>query len=288
VQYRRVSDVEPILTLQRDRVAVTVYPDAGARIGQIVVAGRALLVDVPDPADRLPTMWGSFPMAPWAGRIRQGRFRFDGVDHQLPINHHDGPGPERSHAIHGIAFDRPWVVDTASDTSCTCSVSLDWEFAGTASQTIELFDDRVEVTLTVASTGAAFPAEIGWHPWFRKPDRLDVSPTAMYERDRLGLPTGVLVEPNDGPWDDCFLAAGPVVLTYDHSTAGIVTGTAATIFAITVTSDCDHWVIFDEPAAATCVEPQSGPPDAFNLTEHVTPHLVDPARPLTRRMSIAW
>jgi aldose 1-epimerase len=47
-------------------------------------------------------------------------------------------------------------------------------------------------------------------------------------------------------------------------------------------------VIFDEPSDATCVEPQSGPPDAFNLNEHVTPHVVDPVTPLTRRMSIVW
>ena len=275
MQYRRVSDVEPILTLQRGDVTVTVFPDAGARIGQIVVAGRALLVEVPDPPERLPTMWGSFAMVPWAGRIRHGRFRFGGVDRRLPINHHDGAGPERSHAIHGVAFDRVWAVSASSATSCTCSIDLDWEFGGRASQTIDLFEDHVDVMLTVESTGDTFPAEIGWHPWFRKPDRLDIAPSAMYERDRFGLPTGVLVEPTDGPWDDCFLAAGPVVLGDDHST-------------VTVTSDCDHWVIFDEPAAATCVEPQSGPPDAFNLTEHVTAHVVDPDTPLTRRMSIGW
>jgi aldose 1-epimerase len=28
---------------------------------------------------------------------------------------------------------------------------------------------------------------------------------------------------------------------------------------------CDHWLIFNERAHATCVEPQGGPPDAFNL-----------------------
>ena len=278
MQYRRVSDAEPTLTLRRDDVAVTVFPDAGARIGQIEVDGHPLLVDVPAPADRRPMTWGSYPMVPWAGRVRRGRFRFDGVDHELPVNHRDGPGPERAHAIHGLAFDRPWEVGDASERACACSIALDWEFAGTASQTIELFDDRVDVTLTVESTGFAFPAEIGWHPWFRKPDRLDVAPSAMYERDEFGLPTGVLVEPTAGPWDDCFLAAGPVTLGYDRPHAS----------AITVDSDCDHWVIFDEPAAATCVEPQSGPPDAFNLTPHVTPHIVTPTAPLTRRMSIGW
>jgi aldose 1-epimerase len=60
--------------------------------------------------------WGSFPMVPWAGRIRRGRFSFDGVDHQLPINF-------EQHAIHGTGFEQSWrVVD--HDTMC-CSLSCD-------------------------------------------------------------------------------------------------------------------------------------------------------------------
>ena len=274
MQYRPVTDVEPTLTLSCADATLTVHPAAGARIGQIDVAGQPLFVDVPGPADRHSMMWGSFPMVPWAGRIRHGRFAFDGVEHQLAINHHDGPDPRQAHAIHGVAFDHGWRVDEVSDSSCTCSCALAWEFGGSASQTITLFDDRVVVTLTLESTGADLPAEIGWHPWFRKPEELEFSPTAMYRRDDFGLPTGALVEPTEGPWDDCFVNTDPVVLRYDRAVAP----------AVTVASDCDHWVVFDEPASATCVEPQSGPPDAFNLT----PHVVDPATPLQRAMTISW
>ena len=53
---------------------------------------------------------------------------------------------------------------------------------------------------------------------------------------------------------------------------------------MTVTSDCDHWVVYDQPAHATCVEPQSGPPDALN----VAPVVVSPGEPLTRTMTITW
>jgi len=130
------------------------------------------------------------------------------------------------------------------------------------------------VTLTIESTGHAFPAELGWHPWFRKPERLEFSPTAMYERDEFGLPTGELVEPTDGPWDDCFVSTEPVVLHYDRTVAP----------AVRVESDCDHWVVYDMPTDATCVEPQSGPPDAFNLS----PHVVDPDTSLRRSMTISW
>lgn len=274
MQYRRVTDLDPTLTLSCADATLTVHPSAGARIGQIVVAGQPLLADVPDTTEHHPMMWGSYAMVPWAGRIRQGRFAFDDVEHQLPINHHDGPDARQAHAIHGLAFDRSWQVHEVSDASCSCSRALEWEFAGVVTQTITLLHDRAVVTLLLESTGADLPAEVGWHPWFRKPDALEFSPTAMYRRDDVGLPTGEMVEPTGGPWDDCFLNTEPVVLRYDRQVAS----------AVTVTSDCDHWVVFDEPVHATCVEPQSGPPDAFNLV----PHVVTPATPLRRTMTISW
>lgn len=273
----------PPVVLRSGDATVTVHPAAGGRIGQIDVAGQPILVDVPDitGGEAHPMLWGAFPMAPWVGRIRQGRFRFDGIDRQLPINHHDAPGPERAHAIHGLVFDRNVASVTADEgefgqiapaTSWRGTIDLDWEFGGTVTQVVAAFDDRVVSTLHVESTNGSFPVEIGWHPWFRKPDRLDFSPTAMYERDEFGLPTGELVEPSSGPWDDCFVNTEPVVLHYDRPIAPTVT----------VRSGCDHWVIYDQPDDATCVEPQSGPPDAFNLGPHVAgPDLV-------RTMIISW
>ena len=266
---------DSILTLTAGDAVLTVHPDAGCRIGQITVAGQPLLVDVPGADGGHPMAWGAYPMAPWAGRIRNGRFTFDGADRALEINHHDGDGPEPAHAIHGLVFDRPWPdVHDVSDTSCTTTRGLDWEFGGLVTQTIDLFSDRVVATLKVDSTGRALPAELGWHPWFRKPDRLDFVPTAMYQRDEFGLPTGELVPPRPGPWDDCFVNTDPVVLRYDRPAAP----------AVRVESDCDHWVVYDMPTDATCVEPQSGPPDAFNLS----PHVVDPDTPLRRSMTISW
>jgi aldose 1-epimerase len=266
------NEPEPILTLHAGDATATIHPGAGARIGQISVAGQPLLVDVPPLGDRHPMAWGAYPMVPWAGRLARGRFVFDGMERHVPINHHDGNGPERAHAIHGLGFDRAWEVVDVSGSTCRCAISIDWEFGGTASHTVSLFDDRIVMTLTVGSTGISFPAEVGWHPWFRKPDNLDVAPSAMYERDEFGIPTGRLVDPSPRPWDDCFVNTEPVALRYDRAVAPV----------LTVTSDCDHVVVFDEPDDATCVEPQSGPPDAFNLTPHVV------APDLARTMSISW
>ena len=60
----------------------------------------------------------------------------------------------------------------------------------------------------------AMPAEIGWHPWFVKPEPLSFRPASMYARDDEGIPSGELVPPPPGPWDDCFLNTEPVELRY--------------------------------------------------------------------------
>ena len=266
------------VVLSAGSTVVTVAVDAGGRIAQIDAGGQPLLIPPGD--DPASTGWGSFPMAPWAGRIRHGRFRFLGVDHHLDVNHQDGDGGERErrHAIHGTVFARPWTVDARSedtiDLSCPLTGALGWRFDGTARQHIRVGASEVVCELEVEAGDEPVPVELGWHPWFRKPDELDFRPMAMYVRDDIGLPTGELVSPPPGPWDDCFLAAGPVTLRYDRED----------VSAVTVDSDCDHWVVYDMPEEATCVEPQSGPPDAIA----VRPRILAPGDSMRRTMSIGW
>lgn len=288
-----------------DALAVRVDIDlaAGARIGQITVVDHTASVELltSDAAhDPFSTGWGSFPMAPWAGRVRNGRFRFFDRDVGLELNHADGTetgggpiqpplaapiGPisgndVRRHAIHGTTFARRWDVVSATadrlEVTCRLDGALGWDHPGIARQVIALSPRRLDLALSVeADDGAIFPAAVGWHPWFTKPDRLVFDPIAMFELDDVGLPTGRLVAPTQPPWDDCFVNRAPVELHYDRRLAAIVSVSS---------SDCDHWVLYDKPEHATCVEPQSGPPDALN----VRPELATSAYPLRRTMSIDW
>lgn len=251
---------------------------AGGRVAQITVAGQPLLIDS-DPRREPTITWGSFPMAPWAGRTRRGRFTFDDIDHQLERNHVDHMRPvPNGHAIHGTVHARRWDVERVTATTvtmrCPLGGALSWPFEGVARQRIEVSGDHLDCELSVESVGSEFPAVIGWHPWFLVPTTLRFSPDSMYRRDEFGLPTGALIEPTAGPWDDCFVATGPAILEYDRDEAPHVT----------VASDCDHWVVFDEPADSICVEPQSGPPDGLNIGYEI----VTPDRPLARSMRISW
>jgi galactose mutarotase-like enzyme len=133
--------------------------------------------------------------------------------------------------------------------------------------------------LEVHSDKASFPASIGWHPWFRRElargDALAVELEAnlIYVTDDDGIPTGETRKPGAGPFDDCFadLLRDPI-LRWPGA------------LELRLSSTLDHWVVFDHPDHAICVEPLSGPPDALNLA----PYLVEPGKSLVGEFRFDW
>ena len=257
-----------MIALRAGPAAARIDPASGGRIASLSVDGLELLVtEGPTPLD-----WGCYPMAPWAGRVRRGRFRFAGAEHRLPL---DLP----PHAIHGTVYRRPWsMADDGAAVVLGTDLGGDWPFAGRVEHRVDLTPAALHLRLTVAA-GEPFPAAVGWHPWFRRrlaagdPVEVDVPATAMWRRDADGIPTGELVPPPPGPWDDCFTGlTGPVRLRWPGA------------LEMAVESPCPHVVVFDELAGAVCVEPQTGPPDALTLV----PVVVRPGRPLVAECSLRW
>ncbi len=251
-----------MLELAAGEAHATVSEADGGRLASLVVAGRERLVLAG--AGRSVLHWGAFPMVPWAGRIRHGRFRFDGQHYALPATF-------EGHAIHGVGYDRPWTV--LDDTTLAVELGPPWPFGGHAVARFALAADRLQWTLEVHADARAMPAQAGWHPWFTKPATLHFEPGRMYIKDPDGVPTGELVPPTPGPWDDCFREVDrPPELTWADGVT------------LTVHSDADHWVVFDQPSFATCVEPQTGPPDGFTLA----PAVITPGHPLVTTMELRW
>jgi aldose 1-epimerase len=258
---------ERTLRLEAGAARVVVRPDEGGRLGSLVVGGHEVLW-TSDPQG--PIHWGSYPMAPWAGRVRDGRFTFAGRAHQLPL----GMPP---HAIHGVVYDRPWEV-LGPDR---LGIELDerWPFRGRAEQRFALDEDGLAMTLLIEAD-EPMPASLGWHPWFRRslgegiePVRLRFEPGTMLVRDGTGMPSGERVPPTQGPWDDAFTdVAQPPVLEWGDT------------LRLEVSSTCRWWVVYTEPAHALCVEPQSAPPDALNGPADV----VEPGTPLVHEMRWRW
>jgi aldose 1-epimerase len=258
------------MKLEAGAAQLEIRPEDGGRIRSLTIDGVQLLVT----EGYGPVMWGSYPMAPWAGRIRDGRFHFRGQDVQLERN--DPPN-----ALHGTVFDRAWRVD--GPASLSIDLGPGWPFAGRLRQAFELQPESLTVRLRLDAIDA-MPAVLGWHPWFRR--RLETGPGSwsepadlllpartMYVRDADGITTSTTTAPTDRPWDDCFTdLTGAPRLTWPG------------ILELEIESSCDHWVVYDQLEHAICVEPQTGPPDFTTIR----PVAIEAGETLEATMTWRW
>lgn len=201
-----------------------------------------------------PTLAGCFAMVPFAGRLHQARLEWRGEAYDLPV--HAPP-----HAIHGTAVDAGWDVVGVTASSLVLEQDLfgTWPFEGLVRAELALRPGGLDARLSLHAR-EDMPVVLGWHPWFRRqlgrgaPVVLHVAAAEQYERGPDDLPTGRLVAPVPGPWDDCFVGL--------HESPRLVWPGA---LELTLNTSADHLVVFDEHPDAVCLEPQTGPPDAVRL-----------------------
>ena len=242
-------------------------PERGGRLLALTVAGLDLLITEQQDGHN----FGAFPMAPWAGRIRRGRFSFDRRDYEMPINN-------PPHAIHGVARDHPWTDE--GDGVMSVDLPEPWPFGGRVVQRLSLSSDALTMTMEIHASDREMPAALGWHPWWSRnlargsELSVDLRAGAMYRKDDDGIQVDELVPIPSPPWDDCFtiLEDPPTVLTWPGAVS------------VELTTACPVVVVFTEPAHAICVEPQTHPPDALNLG----PAIVRPGEPLSATCTWRW
>jgi aldose 1-epimerase len=277
-----------MIELRSERATVTIDPTTGGRLVSLVIDGHDVIGAVPTRTvielvgDRVEARhdWyrGSFPLAPWAGALRDGAFMFDGAHYRVEL---DGAGT----AQHGVVAERPWEIDGAADSrAVTLSTSFGpdlpggWPFDGRAVQSFVLEESALLVRLEVHSSGQRMPAIAGFHPWFRY--ELDDGATASIvfsPTSRLVQRAGRMVATNDlgqRPWDDAFVGlTGPPSISW-------VGGPN-----LRLESDAQVWVYYEQLPGAFCIEPWTGPFDSIE-TEWAT--VVTPGQPLVLNFAIRF
>lgn len=234
-------------------VDVAVDDHCGARLAAVRIDGFDIVVSTGSDA----VSWGCYPMVPYAGRVRRALVRLGQSTHALP----EIAPP---HALHGTVFHLPWAVLDHTDSRAVLLVDLDepWPVPGTVRHEISLDNDSLTLRLEVVAHDE-MPCQIGWHPWFVRPETYTVPFATMWPRDDEGIASRRPI-PHDaltarlGTYDDCFsdaVAAPSLNYRRPHFDHDLV---------ITLESDCSHWVVYDQPAHAVCIEPQSGPPNQIN------------------------
>ncbi len=272
------SPPDAVVRLAVGDAAIDVDLLAGARATRWQVGEHQLLAAF----GRGPVHYGMYPMAPWAGRVRENRVSWQGETFDLPVTQ-DG------WALHGTALMGEATVldqDHEPDRARLVARIADhpgWPWPAIVDITWDLRPQSLTTTIEVQALVEPFPVVSGWHPWFRR--RLDaggaaqwtLSATGRLERGADHLPTGEVVDydPAAGPFDDAFVVpSGQANVTWPG------------VLDLAIESDGGWYVVFDELPGCVCVEPQSGPPDGLRDGPGHTVAVAAPGRP--HRLVTTW
>jgi|694.fasta_scaffold08038_4 aldose 1-epimerase len=223
-------------------ITAEIDPDNGGRITSLSASTTPLLQTQGESLIH----WGLYPMAPYAGRVRNAQLGFNNQMFSLRVN-------AAPHSIHGTVLDSPWNIEAHDATSILMSTDTgpDWPFTATVTHHIAVSQNSVRCELAITAH-EPMPAQLGWHPWFAQPREVSTSFNSMLRRDEDGITTLDRVDPLPPPVDDCFFEPNAWPSIYIGN------------YAVEVASDCPYWVRYDAPGGDVCIEPQSGPPNGIN------------------------
>jgi aldose 1-epimerase len=160
-----------LLTLRTARLGLSLAPAAGGAIARFTVDGSDILrpMAAADIASGKGNNGSSYPLVPFAGRIRDGRLDFQGEQFQLAPN-----WPGASHPLHGDGWANAWQVVQSDPTSAAVSHLHErageqggWPFRYRAAQHFRLENDRLTIRMTLENLeDRPVPGGFGLHPYF--------------------------------------------------------------------------------------------------------------------------
>ena len=213
----------------------------------------------------------SFAMAPFANRIDSGRFETNGREVIMPINR-----PAQNVAIHGIARNRSWRIESRAPDRLEVAVDVDasdYPFKFSARQVYSVSADAWTTALEVRNNGSqAMPFGIGHHPFFRRTPRatLQFSARGYFDTDAArNLPTAPS-GPADGPMANIHLTAADSIGIDRHyygwsGPARIEWPEDALALEVSASSTLANAHVYLSPdEESLCIEPVSHVPDVHN------------------------
>ncbi len=151
---------EVVLRCGEARMAVDLR---GGGLRRLVVGDWDVLDGYPSGA--VPEGWRGAVLIPWANRVRDGRWTWQGSGLQLDIHSADQP-----HALHGLVAWQPWAVLEAAADLVSVATVLEphpgYPFRLAAAVDYVLAPDRLTTTVRVRNPGPRVaPVAVGMHPY---------------------------------------------------------------------------------------------------------------------------
>ena len=275
-----------IIRTTPDGTVRAVITELAAGIREFQVDGVDLIE--PFPVTSPPQSASGIVLAPWANRIRDGKWTWRdaaGAEQTLQLALTE---PALGNASHGLLrFTAYELADKGSDyveLSATIYPQNGYPFLVDTRVRYELTDDGLTVTHTFANAGEAeAPVAVGAHPYFRLGEletaelQLTVNATARFEVDDKLIPVGQ--QPVDGTkfdlrtpqrvgdldLNDGYANAGPgdlAILSAADGSAVALWGDEAFAFVQVYTHR--SFATLPRGSVALALEPMTAPTDAFN------------------------
>jgi aldose 1-epimerase len=217
-------------------------------------------------ADTDPFCLSCFPLVPYANRIANGRFAFDGQDVQLPRNWDRDP-----HPLHGQGWQAPWRAHQNSAAQASLEFlggGDEWPWRYRAVQDFTVLEDGLEIRLCVENLSAGtMPGMLGLHPYFPQPALAMVEARArtVWLTDAQSLPVQEVLAPADWSFDPP-RSAGRVDLDhcFDHWDGVASVRWPDRILKISATGCRSLHVYTPAGVDFFCLEPQTAAVGALN------------------------
>jgi aldose 1-epimerase len=172
-----------------------VVTEVGATLRSYTVGGRPAILGF-DVTERATHARGQM-LVPWPGRVGNGRYRWQGVDHQLPLDDEDG----LTNAIHGLARWANWSAEAPATDRVVMRHRLHpragYPFCLDLMATFALDASGLRATLSGTNlSGVPAPFAAGSHPYMTVESalidgwRLTLPAETVLRTDSQMLPTG--------------------------------------------------------------------------------------------------
>jgi aldose 1-epimerase len=186
---------------------ITVLPGYGARLNDAILIKNdkqfRVLKNLTSPViETRDQLFNNAKLFPFAGRIQNGKYSFNGKDYNLPLNY-----PEENNACHGLVYDKPFIFSNSKISEMDAAVTFEFS----PSEINEGYPFKYKITLTyilyknssitcvtkIENTGSEeMLFSDGWHHYFCINSRsinelgLKADVNINHELNNFGLPTG--------------------------------------------------------------------------------------------------
>lgn len=251
------------------QTSAKIYTSLGASLQALTLNGKSLITAL-DPLPYSDT-YASSILFPFANRIDNGTYTFEGKTFQFPINE-----PGNNNALHGLVFNKTFKIVNQTANENQASVTLEYIETNASKGFPYTFTIQLEYVLTATSLdlnvtvkntdSKTFPFTLGWHPYFESAKLFD-STLSFYSDKQLVLNDRCITtgtkdvsntnnfEIKDKYLDDCFLL----------NQNNITFNTPEYSFVMSSSSKESFLQIYTPPKKThVAIEPTTGVSDSFN------------------------